>query len=97
MAVRVQGAGLLGVGFLFAFPGGVEFCWGDAAAAASPNDAATGGAAPSLTMFGDTSGTEGLTDGLCEVPARQLESGLVCVTMSTCVYLLRLLSTRMSK
>lgn len=77
-----SGAGLLGVGFLFAFPGGVEFCWGDAAAAASPNGAATGGAAPSLTMFGDTSGTESLTDGLCEVPARQLESGLVCVTMS---------------
>jgi hypothetical protein len=67
-----SGAGLLGVGFLFAFPGGVEFDWGDAAAAVSP----------SLTMFGDMVGTEDLMDGLCEVPARQLESGLVCVTMT---------------
>ena len=77
-----SGAGLLGVGFLFAFPGGVEFDWGDAAAAGSPNDAATGAAAPALTMFGDMVGTEDLMDGLCEVPARQLESGLVCVTMT---------------
>ena len=76
-----SGAGLLGVGFLFAFPGGVEFDWGDAAAV-GPSDAATGAVGPSLTMFGDMIGTEGLLDGLCEVPARQLESGLVCVTMS---------------
>ena len=75
-----SGAGLLGVGFLFAFPGGVEFCWGDAAAAGSGEAAATP-VLPSLTMYGDMAGTEGLTDSLSEVPARQLESGLVCVTM----------------
>ena len=32
-------------------------------------------------MLGDLRGTEALTSSLCEVPARQLESGLVCVTM----------------
>ena len=82
-------AGLLAIGFLFAFPGGAEFCWGDAAAAAAAAAAGSGeGAAtpPSLTMFGTmplmSEGlAEGLADGLSEVPARQLESGLVCVTM----------------
>ena len=32
-------------------------------------------------MLGDLRGTEALTSSLCEVPARQLESGLICVTM----------------
>ena len=32
-------------------------------------------------MLGELRGTEALTSSLCEVPARQLESGLVCVTM----------------
>ena len=87
-----SGAGLLGIGFLFAFPGGVEFCWGDATAAtaggtAQASDAAVrvplgeAGPRPSLTMLGELRGTEPLTSSLCEVPARQLESGLVCVTM----------------
>ena len=72
-----SGAGLLGIGFLFAFPGGVEFCWGDATAAAAggPDGGAT------LTMFGDLCGTDSVTEGLSEVPVRQLESGLLCVTM----------------
>merc|ERR1719387_3138066 len=57
-----SGAGLLGIGFLFAFPGGVEFCWGDAAAAAGGQAAVDGqaetvplgkaGARPTLTMLG---------------------------------------------
>ena len=34
---------------------------------------------PSLTFYGDLSGAEGLSDGLCEMPARQLESGLIAV------------------
>mmetsp|Transcript_42433 Transcript_42433/g.83374 ORF Transcript_42433/g.83374 Transcript_42433/m.83374 type:complete len:404 (-) Transcript_42433:86-1297(-) len=79
-----SGAGLLGIGFLFSFPGGVEFCWGG-----NPNSAAVPGAvptgdasaAPSLTFFGDLIGTDQLRAGLSEVPCRQLESGLVCVTM----------------
>jgi len=72
-----SGAGLLGIGFLFAFPGGVEFCWGNAAAATASED----GPLPSLTIFGDMHGTDGLTSDLSEVPARQLESGLICVTL----------------
>jgi len=79
-----SGAGLLGIGFLFSFPGGVEFCWGG-----NPNSAAVPGAiptgdssaGPSLTFYGDLIGTDKLRDGLSEVPCRQLESGLVCVTM----------------
>eukprot|EP00966_Prymnesium_polylepis_P199522 4624020-Prymnesium_polylepis.1 len=81
-----SGAGLLGVGFLFAFPGGVEFFWGaPGAAAAGPPGAADAAAAPSLTFYGDLSDTEGLADGIADglsaVPARQIESGLICVTM----------------
>jgi len=92
-----SGAGLLGIGFLFAFPGGVEFNWGNPAAAAAAATAATAAAAPdaapnaaadadpsaspSLTLYGDLVGTSALSDGLEEVPARQLESGLVCVTL----------------
>ena len=84
-----SGAGLLGIGFLFAFPGGADFSWGDpaaaaAAAAAAAPDAALNddpGAAPSLTLFGDLSGTSAVSDDLEEVPCRQLESGLICVTM----------------
>tara|TARA_B100000780_G_C20697124_1_gene277188 strand:- start:117 stop:431 length:315 start_codon:yes stop_codon:yes gene_type:complete len=93
----LSGAGLLGIGFLFAFPGGVEFNWGNPAAAAAAATAATAAAAPdaapnaaadadpsaspSLTLYGDLVGTSALSDGLEEVPARQLESGLVCVTL----------------
>ena len=92
----LSGAGLLGIGFLFAFPGGVEFNWGNPAAAAAataataaaapdaaPNAAADAepSASPSLTLYGDLVGTSALSDGLEEVPARQLESGLVCVTL----------------
>ena len=29
-------------------------------------------------MYGDLLGTDQVVDGLCEVEARQLESGLVC-------------------
>lgn len=65
-----SGAGLLGIGFLFSFPGGLEFCWGD-----------DSGTPPTLTFFGDLAGGDQLRHGLCEVPCRQLESGLVCVTM----------------
>ena len=91
----LSGAGLLGIGFLFAFPGGVEFNWGNPAAAAAatavaaaapdaaPNAAADAepSASPSLTLYGDLVGTSALSDGLEEVPCRQLESGLVCVTL----------------
>jgi len=89
-----SGAGLLGLGFLFAFPGGVEFCWGSPAAAAAPPSggstptapaasvpAGEVGETPAFTFFGGMGGTEGLTDGLSCVPATQLESGLICVTM----------------
>lgn len=63
------GAGLLGLPFLFSLPGGVEFRWG--------------GDAPGLSLFGDSLGSEDLTDGLCEVEARQLpESGLVACTLT---------------
>ena len=78
--------GLLGIGFLFAFPGGVEFSWGDPAAtattaAAAPNAPLNADVSPSLTLFGDLSGTSALSNGLEEVPCRQLESGLICVTL----------------
>ena len=61
------GAGILGLPFLFSLPGGVEFKWGDE---------------PELTLFGDARGSEDLTDGLCEVAADQLESGLVACTLT---------------
>lgn len=61
-------AGLLGVGFLFAFPGGVAFDW----------DSTT----PAVTFFGDAIGSADATEGLCLVPARQLtETGLVVVQL----------------
>ena len=70
-----SGAGLLGLGFLLAFPGGVELTWGGGA-----------GARPSsLTLYGDLAGTEGLADSLslCEVPCTQLaDSGLLSVMMN---------------
>ena len=66
-----------------------------AAAAAAPNDASNAApndapndaanadpsASPSLTLYGDLGGTSALCDCLDEVPCRQLESGLVCVTL----------------
>jgi len=82
-----SGAGLLGIGFLLSFAGGVEFNWGLAAAndsdraAVAPVSVGEAGHLPSLTVFGDMRGTGGLTKDLTEVPARQLESGLICVTM----------------
>ena len=84
-----SGAGLLGVPFLFAFPGGVEFRWGAAPVLAGApvkteeDPQATTTEGPSLTFYGDSRSSEGRTDGMAEVPAEQLpESGLVRVIMT---------------
>jgi hypothetical protein len=78
-------AGLLSVAFLFSFPGGFEICWGNQAAApeagALPSEVNEPLVKPSITFFGDLVGTESITHGLAQVPARQLESGLVAVTL----------------
>jgi hypothetical protein len=68
-------AGLLSLAFLFSFPGGFELRWGNTA---TGQEALT----PSITFFGDLAGTESVTRGLAPVPARQLESGLVVVTLN---------------
>jgi len=82
-----SGAGKLGIGFLLSFAGGVEFNWGLPAAddrdraAAALVSVGEAGPRPSLTFFEDMRGTDGLTRDLTEVPSRQLEGGLICVTM----------------
>jgi hypothetical protein len=84
------GAGLLGIGFLFAFVGGVELNWGDLAAVTAAQAAGPGVAMgamnpdslPSLTMYSDIAAAENLTEGLSEVPARQLaDNALLSLTI----------------
>mmetsp|Transcript_77714 Transcript_77714/g.155630 ORF Transcript_77714/g.155630 Transcript_77714/m.155630 type:complete len:443 (+) Transcript_77714:119-1447(+) len=78
-------AGLLGIAFLFSFPGGFEMRWGNqtatAASAAYHAEQQQETVTPSITFFGDLVGTDRVTRGLAQVPARQLESGLVVVTL----------------
>ena len=76
-------AGLLSAAFLFSFAGGFEIQWGSRAAAvagAQPSEDEPA-VTPSISFFGDLVGTESIIRGLVQVPARQLESGLVAVTL----------------
>lgn len=71
------GAGILGIPFLFAFPGGFDLSWGT-----NPGEGGSGGTVPSITFFGDLVGQEAVIEGLAQVPCQQLPSGLVTVTLT---------------
>jgi len=75
--------GILGLGFLLSFAGGIEFVWGDAASGPSARLPAPGPVA-SLNLYANPKDSAGLSTSMEEVPARQLDAaggGLLILTM----------------
>jgi len=69
--------GILGLGFLLSFGGGIEFAWGDSAPGSQDSP-------PALNLYADPKDASDLSASMEEVPVRQLDAaagGLLVLTM----------------